>query len=232
MKELGLSLEQIQALVADNVSVDALRGMLTLKKAQVQEELHAQITRLHHIEARLRQVEEKGEVTQDDIVLKALPARPFYGFRAILPDMRQVRSFIFELNKLLPRQIGSKKLGYLTVLQHSDSFMMQNADIEIGHLANASIQKSLQLSDGQQLTMRELPPIETVACVVRLGGPDKSYACYDSLGRWAEANGYEVGGPTIQEVFIVPPRPNRMAEAVCEIQMPVKLRERPSLSIS
>lgn len=231
MKELGLSLEQIQELVADNVSVEALRGMLALRKAQVQEELHAQITRLHHIEARLRQVEEKGEVTQDDVVLKSLPARPFYGFRAILPDMRQVRSFIFELNKLLPRQIGSKKLGYLTVLQHSDSFMMENTDIEIGHLANASITKSLQLSHGQQLTMRELPPIETVACVVRLGGPDKSYACYDSLGRWAEANGYEVGGP-IQEVFIVPPRPNHMAETVCEIQMPVKLRERPSLLIS
>lgn len=228
MKELGLSLEQIQELVADNVSVEALRGMLALKKAQVQQEVHAQITRLHHIEARLRQVEEKGEITQDDVVLKALPTRPFYGFRAILPDLRQVRQYAFELNQLLPRQIGLKKLGYLTVLQHSDSFTMEDADIEIGYLVNESVEQSLQLSTGQQLAMRLLPPVETVACVVRLGGPDKSYACYNSLGRWAEANGYEIGGP-ILEVFIVPPRPNRMAETVCEIQMPVKLRKRASL---
>ncbi len=230
MKELGLSLEQIQELVADNVSTEALRGMLALTKAQVKQELHAQIARLHHIEARLRQVDQDGDITQDDIVLKSLPQRPFYGFRDTLADLRQVQNYVYELRKILPKNIPKKKLNHLTVLQHSEGFTMEDADVEIGYLVHNPVNQNLSLNDGHQLTMRMLEPVETAACVVRLGGPDKSYDCYASLGRWAEANGYQIGGP-VQELFIVPPQPDRMAETVTEIQLPVTLRERPTILI-
>ena len=43
MKSLGLTLEQIQKLVVDQVSADEIRGMLALKKAQVEQELRSQI---------------------------------------------------------------------------------------------------------------------------------------------------------------------------------------------
>lgn len=224
MKELGLSLEQIQDLVADDVSADALRGMLALKKAQIQQELHAQVTRLQHIEARLRQFEQDNDVTPDDIVLKTIPARQIYSFRETLPNLKQVRGYLFEMAKLLPSQIGKKALGHPTVIQHFDGFVMENADIEMGYLLDAPVDHSLELSSGHHLAMRMLPPIKAAACIVRVGGPDKSYDCYAQLGQWAEANGYTVGGP-LHEIFIVPPRPKRMAETVTEIQMPVILRE-------
>ena len=41
MKELGLTLEQIKRLVADDVSAEEIRGMLSLKKAQVEQELQS-----------------------------------------------------------------------------------------------------------------------------------------------------------------------------------------------
>ena len=107
---------------------------------------------------------------------------------------------------------------------------MEDADVEIGYLVHNPVNQNLALNDGHQLTMRMLEPVETAACVVRLGGPDKSYDCYASLGRWAEANGYQIGGP-VQELFIVPPQPDRMAETVTEIQLPVTLRERPTILI-
>ncbi len=80
MKDLGLTLDQIKRMVADEISADEIRGMLSLKKAQVEQELHQQIERLHHIEARLRQVEKEGGMTLDDIVMKELPSEPFFAF--------------------------------------------------------------------------------------------------------------------------------------------------------
>ena len=231
MKELGLSLEQIQELVADDVSAEALRGMLALKKAQVRQELDAQVTRLHHIEARLRLVEQDGDVAQEDVVLKELPERSFYGFRDVLPDLRQVRGYLFEMGKLLPQRLAKKKLSYLTVMQHMDHFVMENADVELGYLLNEPIHESFELSDGHQLAMRTLPPIEMAACIVRVGGPDQSYDCYSRAGRWVEANGYQLAGPA-NEVFLVPPRSGRIEETVCEIQLPVTATRRASFSTS
>ena len=64
MKGLGLTLEQIQRLVVDSVSADEIRGMLSLKKAQIEQELQGQMMTLRQIEARLKQVEKEGELSK------------------------------------------------------------------------------------------------------------------------------------------------------------------------
>jgi DNA-binding transcriptional MerR regulator len=48
LKELGLSLEQIAPLLKDAISTAELRGMLTMKRAQVEQALHEEAARLRH----------------------------------------------------------------------------------------------------------------------------------------------------------------------------------------
>ena len=57
LKELGLTLEQIARLVDEEISTAEIRGMLALKKAQVEQAVHQELTRLRHIEARLQQID-------------------------------------------------------------------------------------------------------------------------------------------------------------------------------
>ncbi len=228
MKELGLTLEQIKRLVMDNVSAEEIRGMLSLKKAQVEQELHASIERLRHIEARLRQIEQEGELSQDDIVIKELPAQPLYSFRTTYPDIRGASMHRIEMTKLLPSHIPEKKLGYFVAIVHEDAFAIENVDIEIGFLLNAVVDEPVQLSSGHQLTMRMLPPVEMAACVVRVGCMENGYACYAKIGRWLEANDYRLAGP-VRDVFIVQAPPDRIEEMVCEIQYPVTLERSLSL---
>ena len=229
MKELGLTLEQIKRLVADDVSAEEIRGMLSLKKAQVEQELHEKIERLHHIEARLRQVEQEGQMSHDDIVIKEIPAQPFFGFRAVLPDTRKVVKHLTELKKLLPSRVPKKKLGYFTAVFHSNAFIFENADVEMGYLLNDAVDTTLQLSSGYELAPRILPRVEMAACVVRVGGPDKAVDSYGNIGRWIEANGYQMSNP-VREMFIVQPRPGHFEETVCEIQIPVTLDRNSLLS--
>ena len=68
--------------------------------------------------------------------------------------------------------------------------------------------------------MQILPRVESAACVVRVGGMTSGYDSYANIGHWLEMNGYRMSGP-VREVFIVPPRPDRIEETVCEIQLPV-----------
>ena len=231
LKELGLTLEQIKRLVADNVSADEIRGMLSLKKAQVEQELHAQVERLHHIEARLRQVEKEGEMPLDDIVLKELPPQPFFSFRETLPHIRKSQMYLKEMRKLLPSRIPKKKLSHFAAVYHSEAFALEDVDIEMGFLLNEGVDDVIQLSNGSELAMHILPRVETTACVVRVGTLPDGYESYATMGRWMEVNGYQIAG-NVREVFLVPPNPQKLEETVCEIQIPVTMVERPSLSLS
>ncbi|MEM8860232.1 MAG: MerR family transcriptional regulator [Chloroflexota bacterium] len=224
MKDLGLSLEQIKRFVVDEIASDELRGMLALKRSQVEQELHEKMMQLQKIDARLNQVDHGDHFDEEAIILKEIPAVPFYGFRQTLGHLMQVRNYLFEMNKTLPKNISKKKLGHLTVIQHEDGFETENADIEMGVMLHDAIDGVLQLGSGPELTMGLLPRIETAACIVRVGGTHKTVGCYDTLGRWAEANGFNLTGAP-REVFINPPQPDNFKDAVTEIQVPVTPKE-------
>ena len=62
LKELGLSLEQIGPLLKDEISPSELRGMLTMKRAQVERALREDEIRLRHIESRIAQIDKSGRI--------------------------------------------------------------------------------------------------------------------------------------------------------------------------
>jgi hypothetical protein len=70
-----MSLEQVGQLV-EGVTAEELRGMLALRRAQLQQELAQQADLLVQIEARLRHIEKEGTMPADDIVSKSLPELP------------------------------------------------------------------------------------------------------------------------------------------------------------
>src|SRR5688572_7131248 len=83
LKELGLSLDQITRLIDEEVSGAEIRGMLMLKKAQVEQTLHEELTRLRYIEARLNWIDAPAD-SGYDIVLKTVPAQSYLSLREIL----------------------------------------------------------------------------------------------------------------------------------------------------
>jgi DNA-binding transcriptional MerR regulator len=54
LKELGLSLDQIQGMMHDKVATSEMQGMLLLKKAEIEQQLRAELQRIRKIEARLQ----------------------------------------------------------------------------------------------------------------------------------------------------------------------------------
>src|SRR5512146_3097906 len=54
LKDLGLSLEQIQRMLSEQVTTDEMQGMLLMKKAEIEQQLQEELQRIHSIEARLQ----------------------------------------------------------------------------------------------------------------------------------------------------------------------------------
>ncbi len=73
LKDLGLTLAQVRAILDETVDLGELRGMLRLRRAQLAAQLAADTARLSSVEARLHMIETEGRMTNQDVVLKQVP---------------------------------------------------------------------------------------------------------------------------------------------------------------
>jgi DNA-binding transcriptional MerR regulator len=98
LKELGLSLAQVRRLL-DGVTLGELRGMLVLRRAQLEHELDQHKNQLLGVEARLRSIAREDGMPADDIVAKTIPATgvvviagraPGFGAGNIVPVVNEL----------------------------------------------------------------------------------------------------------------------------------------------
>ncbi|MGB3616240.1 MAG: helix-turn-helix domain-containing protein, partial [Elainellaceae cyanobacterium] len=136
LKDLGFSLEQIKRLLEEEVSAIEIRGMLALKKAQIEQTIQAEAARLRAVESRLVQIEQKGEFQNDDVVLKALPAYPFLSLRQTVGNLEEALALISLMGKTVPKHIKSKALGHFAAVVHGELYKDRDWDLDMGFLLN------------------------------------------------------------------------------------------------
>ncbi|MEM1309272.1 MAG: MerR family transcriptional regulator [Cyanobacteria bacterium P01_H01_bin.153] len=221
LKDLGLALDQIKRLVLDQVSPEEIRGMLSLRKAQIEQTLQLEAARLRFVESRLQQLEREGDFQDDDVVLKSLPAHSFLSLRHHFQDLEQTFAVINQMNVAVTKQVGAKSLKQFAAVVHGELYEERNWDLEFGFYLNQSIDLTVPLPNGMVMSVRELELVEMAVTAVRYGGPENGHLSYSAIGTWAEKHQYELVGPG-REVFIVPPKPGHEDEMVVEIQFPVK----------
>lgn len=73
LKGLGFTLEQVGPIPDAQVSAEELCGMLTLRRAQIAEQIESDRVRLQQIERRLRTIEKEGVMSDLEYVEKSLP---------------------------------------------------------------------------------------------------------------------------------------------------------------
>ena len=223
LKEMGLSLDQIKRMLDDEISPDELRGMLMMKKAQIEQMLHEELARVRYIESRIDQINVEGNMADYDIVLKSVPSTKFLALREVCPVLDDGRRLAQEMFKLLPSRVGKKALGYFTAIVYSEMYQLEDIDIQFGFQLEQDVSEDLviPLSTGAEMTVSDLPAEDYMLTVTRVGNPQLGHGSYSALGMWAEANGYQFSG-NVREVFINFVPPERIDETVTEIQFPVK----------
>lgn len=225
LKDLGLSLDQIARLLNDEISAAEIRGMLTMQKAQIEQTLKSDLTRLQQVELRLSQIEQEGHPWTPDVILKSAPPIPILSYRthdASWEDSYPLMDAIFQ--RALPA--GGTKIGLPLFILHSEEMEEDHMDIEMGVQLMQAESRPLSLTahteKGErhyQLTPRTLPAIPLLATLVHTGWDD-GVKSYNLLGQWIEANGYQMNGPG-REIVLSSKWPESTQETVFEIQFPV-----------
>jgi len=221
LKDLGLTLDQIARLLRSDVSTQELHGMLALKKAQIEQTLQDEMMRVRSIEERIWEIETNGVLSDEDVVLKNIPEQRFLSIRQVIPTIEDGFARMYEIHRLLPQRAGRSILGNFGLIFHSVGFETENIDVEMGFLLEQEFLDTIRLADGQYMTTRTVPAVETMATLARVGIYNDSVGHYGSLGTWIERHGYEITGAG-WEVFLQPFIPGQENQAVIEIQLPVK----------
>src|SRR3984957_1774990 len=225
LKDLGFSLTQTGKLLS-GITIEELRGMLALRRAQLEQELEEYLIRLQGVEARLRYIEGENAMPADDITVKKIPAMgvvaiggtaPGIGPEHAVPVVNRSRAQFDELDITgLAKVTGP----FMVFFEDVDS------DEATIYLALPVAERPAELPPPARYLV--LPAIEA-ATAVRSGRASSIYpAVYHDLVKWANAHGFQTSGPGryvwIHEIDDI----SQVEEQVFETQLPFTRPEAPS----
>ncbi|MDS0135736.1 MULTISPECIES: MerR family transcriptional regulator [unclassified Amycolatopsis] len=214
LKDLGFTLEQVATLLADEVTVEQVRGMLTLRRAELEAALAEGAARLARVEARLRTIEAEGRLLADDVVVKELPGMRVVELTAIAAGFAPeaigpvVHPLCAELGRRLP-QADVTPAGRLTC------YYEQRAEDEV--VVHAAIPASVGGGGLDGLTVADLPATRA-ATLVHRGPIDDVLPAWQAVVRWIDDHGRRSAGPQ-REVYL--DCPEDPAGWVTELQEPI-----------
>lgn len=221
LKDLGISLNQIQRFVRDDISPTEIQGMLSLKKAELEQQVLSELQRIRTIESRLKQIQDRDSLVKD-VIVKEVPQQRLIGLRKVLPTDDSAEELFGSLIHALPGDNNST-YGAMTIVVHGDGITSDCTDLEVGRLLHKTNHAPITTYDGLTLDTRSLPGatmatlIPPTDCCARLLG-------HNAIGEWIEANHYAFAGP-VRLVFLELPKHPGDSDFVTEIQFPIRKRE-------
>jgi predicted transcriptional regulator YdeE/DNA-binding transcriptional MerR regulator len=232
LKDLGFSLEQIRALLVEDLPPAELRGMLRLKQAELEQQLQQEQARLERIQARLRQIEQEGAVPAYEILLKRLPAQRIAGVRSVLPEISRLGDLFGELYACMQTQglAGEPSLPSLAIYYDAD-FHDQEIDVEaaqpLAPRPPAVARLSARPLNASRLQVHELPAVASMASALHQGGYPSLGDAYRALLTWVEANDYRVTAPAREHYLRGVQSGAPPDQWITEVQLPVQKKPKP-----
>lgn len=199
LKDLGFSLQQVQSILDDKVSVEELRGMLRLRQAELQSQIATDSAKLAQVEVRLQIIEGEGAMPAEDVLIKRIPGVRVAELTGVAASFAPesispvIQPLYDELCVRLDRA-GLTPAGP-AIAYYEDS---PNGD---GVLVHASLPVNADPRDGHGFAIVDLPEIEQAATIVHRGSMDNVMPTIQTLARWIDANGYRSAGYT-RELYI------------------------------
>jgi DNA-binding transcriptional MerR regulator len=216
LKDLGFTLQQVQAILEEKVSAAELRGMLRLRRAEIRATIDAETTRLARVEARLMTIEDGARVPADGVVIKRLaPVRvaeltgvaASYEPEAITPVIQPLYHDLWQ--RLASADIPAAGHGLAYYEDTPQGGILVHAAVPVAAVAAAA---------AHGVSIVDLPEVESAAAIIHHGSMDDVLPTGQALARWIDANGYRSAAYAREVTLNWCPDPEQW---VTELQLPI-----------
>jgi effector-binding domain-containing protein len=203
--------------------------MLELRRAELAQELRAKQTQLREVEARLEQIEQEGQPSPYEMVVKPLPAQAVAGLRQTVPTLAEMGYYCQTLYQSLYRALDRLGVTPLTpeiTLYHNDEYRETDLEVEVAVPIAAG---EVGRAPAEGLTFRELPSAELGAALIYEGPFQRLTPAILALLRQVGLHGHLPVGP-LRELHLSGPAHTAVededAPQVIELQLPIQALER------
>lgn len=214
LKELGFTLEQCRTILAEEVSVEELRGMLRLRQVELTQRIATDTGRLAEVGRRLRSIEKGLTMTNDTLQIKALPALRLAQVSAEVNDITEISGLVGALFDTLTQRLTAAGVpitgrGIRTYYGRPDG-----SKIDIA--AGLPVGSGVGPVDGVEFV--ELPAEAVAAAVVHRGPVAEIADAWQTFDVGLEQRGLASYG-TSRQVYLETPEDSD--DWVVELQCPV-----------
>jgi DNA-binding transcriptional MerR regulator len=193
LKDLGFTLQQVQAILAEQVSAAELRGMLKLRRAEIHARIEAEAIRLARVEARLLTIEDEARAPVDGVVIKRLaPVRvgelsaeaAGWEPEAITPVIQPLYCDLWQRMASAGVTAAGPAVAYYEDAPAGEGALVVHAAVPMVAAAGAD----------PGFSVVDLAEVETAAAIIHHGSMDDVMSTGQALARWIDANGYRSAG--------------------------------------
>jgi DNA-binding transcriptional MerR regulator/effector-binding domain-containing protein len=193
LKDLGFTLQQVQAILAEKVSAAELRGMLKLRRAEIHAQIEAETGRLGRVEARLLTIEDEARAPTDGVVIKRLaPVRvgeltgqaAGWEPEAITPVIQPLYCDLWQRLASADVAAAGPAVAYYEDTPAGDGTIVVHAAVPV--VAEAAA--------GHGFSVVDLAEVHSAAAIIHHGSMDDVLSTGQALARWIDANGYRSAG--------------------------------------
>lgn len=216
LKDMGFGLSAIGEILGQYDDPEALRALLNIKRAAMQEEQEEATQRLRLLKTAIARLEKDENSMTYNVSLKTIPERYVFSVRQVIPSYDQEGI----LWNLLMKETESLKLlpaenCYSLAIFHDEGYRDSDVDVEIqGTLAG-------RYEDTEHVKFKTVPPIEVASATYR-GSYEQLTAVNQAVAAWVRDNGYEFNGAMFCIYHVSPAQTNNPEELVTEVCYPVK----------
>ncbi|MFG1678119.1 MerR family transcriptional regulator [Micromonospora sp. NPDC049282] len=226
LKDLGFSLQEVQALIDEEVDAAELRGMLRLRRAELAARMRQDTARLAQVDARLRMIESEGHMDTGDVVLKSIPAIRVAQLSGTATGYDHPTSITENLSPLYPRlmellerhrvDITGAPIAWYEPAPSApgDETIRVHAAFPVG---------SAEVDAAAGFEMVTLPPVAYAATALHHGPMSEAFRTGQKIANWIDDNGHRAVEPGFaREVYLDCP-PDDLDRWVTEMQVPVRV---------
>lgn len=197
LKDLGFSLNQIKDLLDSDLTALELRAMLTVRQAEIEQQLQEGMTKLTRVEARLRQIEREGKLADYEVILKRVEPQVVAATRQIVPTVTAILPYRGKMYAEVYTWLNQHRIKAgepEMAIYHNAEYTEKDIDMEMAVAIDPTAVPSALHLLKEPVYFYELPAVQTMASLTRYGKLSDIGQGLIELFTWMGENGYSADG--------------------------------------